>query len=96
MCSLSVRRAGKFGPTLTANAFGHHPCDEITEIQVLEGAANVRRLTPNSALPPAFARATDHRTSKSNHGAAAGMLTEQIAYRNAVGRDGVMPPKFRD
>jgi hypothetical protein len=96
MRSLSVRRAGKFGPTLTANAFGHHACDDITEIQVLEGAANVVAWLQ-------IAHCRQHLRGRQITGhpnpimvRQPGMMTEQIAYRNAVGRDGVMQPKFRD
>ena len=63
---------GSGNPTLTADAFGQHACDQITEIEVLEGAANVVARLQIAALPPAFARVTDRLASKSSHGAAAG------------------------
>jgi hypothetical protein len=33
--------AGEFGPALTADALGHHTCDKVAEVRVLEGVANV-------------------------------------------------------
>jgi len=82
--------AGKFGPALTADAFGHHACDEITEIRVLVGGANIV-----ARLQIAHCRQHLRGRQVVRHvypvvARQAGMMAEQIAHRDAVACDGVM------